>query len=263
MKCLTAKIIIFFFAISVTYARVDIDRSKHLIAQIHTSLSSVLNHNSIEVNIAYKREGSVGAFSKWIKKKKIGQITFSEKLFDLKSLDYKGLALITCHEFGHFLGGAPFVKAKVNNSIFSFKNSYVSMSAEGQADFFSTSVCMPLLKGIFDSSPDYKDGGMDEFCDEKRADCILSVEATENALDTYIEIMKSHGDNVERGSIFSLVEGRTDRTLDKPGEYPSIDCRMLTMVNGLSCIEVKESGRCLLSNGLVEELRPACWFLPE
>ena len=83
MKCLTAKIIIFFFAISVTYARVDIDRSKHLIAQIHTSLSSVLNHNSIEVNIAYKREGSVGAFSKWIKKKKIGQITFSEKLFDL------------------------------------------------------------------------------------------------------------------------------------------------------------------------------------
>ncbi len=55
-------------------------------------------------------------------------------------IDRDALALIVCHEIGHLYGGYP------------YKNIRDDISAEGQADYFATNLCLKRALKIFDSS---------------------------------------------------------------------------------------------------------------
>ncbi len=56
-------------------------------------------------------------------------------LMHLQGMTDEGLTLVTCHEIGHLFGGFPFVHE-------GFTGLSLPLSAEGQADYFASQVCL-------------------------------------------------------------------------------------------------------------------------
>lgn len=164
--------------------------------------------------------------------------------------------LILCHEVGHHLGGAPKI-LRGNSGLRGWS------SAEGQADYFATSKCMPLF---------YKAG-----VDTKIFD------TDEDAGEYKLALSKCRDDACAKTTLAglaaskffaSLVPGNIGpelNTFDKTKvsrtiyNHPNPQCRLDTYLSGANCdigielpFDIKDPkiGACNQDKGA----RPACWF---
>ncbi len=152
------------------------------------------------------------------------------------------VALIMCHEVGHIIGGAPFIKID--------QPMYEGLSSEGQADYFATKEC---VKKYFGSKKDtlnylykvYESNSSEaQLCkfmgmtDLEEAICLRTINGL-IGFSHVVELLKA-----EEGGSFSLLsedENVVEETLYN--SYPSNQCRMDTFLAGL-----------------FDQERPLCWY---
>ena len=143
----------------------------------------------------------------------------------LKEMTLDGLAVTACHEIGHGIGGAP------------FKNN--GKSQEGQADYYSTNTCLPIVfKYLTETKTDNYNPFILNFCME--AQDIAFCERAMHALESDISFFEYLGETTR----FETRSLNITHSLDFSNSYyPSAQCRLDTMVNGI-----------------INEERPTCWF---
>lgn len=166
--------------------------------------------------------------------------------------------LLICHEIGHHLGGAP----KILRGTSGLRG---WSSAEGQADYFATSKCLPQF---FKSGIDIK-----------------SFDIDMDPANYKIALSKCRDNACARGTLAglalsnvfaSLVAGTPEPKLSANDSskvnktfynHPNPQCRLDTYLSGANCdlgLEVPfdavdpKIGACVKDNGA----RPACWFQP-
>jgi hypothetical protein len=138
------------------------------------------------------------------------------------------LALIVCHEWGHLIGGPPFMREE--------------LSAEGQADWFATRTCLPRLWSIVaEEHPDDQTSPPDD----SRLDRCIQDEGCRRVLRAS-EIAMQMSAERHNHAVPSLDARDPSIAPETIRGYPSPQCRLDTMVAGA------------LGLG-----RPACWFRPE
>lgn len=173
-----------------------------------------------------------------------------------------------CHELGHLLGGAPFIASKTFEPL---PPHYQNLSTEGQADFFSTSVCVKKalankLVTLKDTPPE----GIQKRCSDAYANeidyqtCLYSAVTSEALARAYHFINKVNGRPVSplEPSLKKISTRVAHETIHIIGQYPSTQCRLDTMVNGALCENNPSDFSCKNKEGEVVEMRPRCWFNP-
>jgi hypothetical protein len=210
---------------------------------------------------------NAGAYSKKIKAERKWEITIYGGMIQHPLMSQAALGLIICHEIGHFLGGKPYVKGKKLGPILS-TTAPKEMSAEGQADFFATAECGKKLFARLNLPPAHlslpsslvdaciKSGTSEKVCNSL-------VETAKLVSDIYVDL-SSKIDRIQYDPTYYLEKDNTQvpQTLLHVGEYPGLQCRLDTMLAGLSC-RLNSSGVCYVGESSeVVELRPACWYHP-
>lgn len=160
-------------------------------------------------------------------------ISFYGGLAKHRKMTEDGLRFVVCHELGHHLGGAPFKLDSEGQERWA--------SAEAQADYFATSECLPNVFKHDGKSEDVVSRlpiGLKEqfsnYCSD--ASCLRILWATYNAVTVFNSL---HSEELMPDfNTPDLSEvSHTDR------EYPSLQCRMDTMLAGAMGID-----------------RPRCWY---
>jgi hypothetical protein len=149
-----------------------------------------------------------------------------------------GLAALLCHELGHHLGGMPF---KADSSW---------MSSEGQADFYSASICLRKVWGrednlaaiqILSVPNDLKD--QCSIADQINADSALCIRIAMAGF-SFVEFNRiEHGYASETTAV--NFETPAPELNGKALTYPRAQCRLDTFFAGA-----------------LQKNRPRCWFLP-
>jgi hypothetical protein len=169
------------------------------------------------------------------------------------------LTAIICHELGHQFGGAPKQK-RGSSELRSWS------SAEGQADYYATTQCLPHL---FSEESENRRSSL--FVDEKTYQHLSEI-----CDDTFCQRATLAALQMTR--VFaSLRTGTPEPSLQTPDTYqvyetdlghPNPQCRLDTMISGLYCEIARERkfddkdplfGACTNQPGG----RPACWFHPD
>lgn len=172
-----------------------------------------------------------------------------------------GLYLLACHELGHYLGGAP--------KAFRGRSSQRGWSsAEGQADYFATTKCLPVVFGIEGET----DKAMDSFpydqvekaksrCKEKTALCVRMAMAALTVSNVFHSITP-----YEDVPELDKKDSRSVYTTDY--KHPAPQCRLDTFLSGANCKNDfrvlfdpvdPTIGACL--DG--DSQRPNCWYQHE
>ncbi|MGZ3807697.1 MAG: hypothetical protein ACXVCE_06390 [Bacteriovorax sp.] len=204
-----------------------------------------------------------GAFSKKIESENKWQITVNGGMIRLPQMNGAAMGLILCHEVGHFLGGQPYVQGKKISPIMT-SSAPKQMSVEGQADFFATADCGKKLfqaANITMDSASSVPASLAQPCVDAGTNlltCMALLEASKRVADIYGDII-NRAIHIDYGAVSYTQKdpSEVNRTLYYVGEYPGLQCRMDTMVAGLSC-HLNPYGECTQG-----ELRPRCWYLPE
>lgn len=167
-----------------------------------------------------------------------------------------GFLLIVCHELGHHLGGAPKI-LRGNSGLRGWS------SAEGQADYFATTKCLPRFfqEGVesktFDSDLDARDLSLalSKCRDNVCARIVLSGLAAS----------KFFASLVNGSPEPTLLSNDPTKVLKTIYNHPNPQCRLDTFLSGAICDAGKDVpfdsadpkvGACVKDQGL----RPACWF---
>ncbi len=230
MLCLALYLISF-----PTWSKVSLDQAQELFERVVATESGSIQ---LELSINHQEAKKPGAFAKWDRPGKSGIITLTQSLLDLEVLNLETLSVFLCHELGHFYGGAPFIKSKpTTGSIFSFKNPFINMSVEGQADYYATQSCLPKL--FFHT----------KLTDLEIYEEILSrIESTTKIYDL---IGRDYYNIHEDWSFDNYDPSKVSQTIQEAGKYPSLQCRFDTMRIGLSNVSAPEAE--MIS-------RPTCWY---
>lgn len=152
----------------------------------------------------------------------------------------EGVALITCHELGHLLAGPP----NFRNPIFD------QLSAEGQADYFASSVCLKayfLANGhTLDELFKVQDPDALKICTNAfhsprdRAVCLRTVKGA-ISFTKALAIMQPQMSSLPKPSLATPdLSQVTETILDG---YPSHQCRLDTLIAGAT-----------------NQGRPKCWY---
>lgn len=176
-----------------------------------------------------------------------------------------GLALATCHEIGHHIGGAP------KKSSF-FGSSWITN--EGQADYFATLKC---LRKVFRS-------------DDNLA-IVSKMNVPEKVTETCTKLFSNEEDRLicQRGAMAGLSVAKLFQSLrrqDTAPEFttpdttvvsstshahPPTQCRLDTYYQGALCDVLDKDdvdqddesvGVCYRASGHTDGTRPLCWFKP-
>jgi hypothetical protein len=169
------------------------------------------------------------------------------------------LTAIICHELGHQFGGAP-KQRRGNTDMRSWS------SAEGQADYYATTKCLPHL-----FNDDNQNRRSSLFIDEKKY-----LHLSEICDDAFCQRASLAALQMTR--VFaSLRIGTPEPSLQTPDTHqvyetdlghPNPQCRLDTMISGLYCEIAREkkfddqdplAGACTNQPGG----RPSCWFHPD
>lgn len=146
----------------------------------------------------------------------------------LEGMTVDGLAVTACHELGHGIGGAPFKET--------------GKSMEGQADYFATKTCLPVLfKYLEQTIENSYDPYIIEFC--KNHNDVNYCKRAMTALESDISFFSYLGEETsfEERSVEIATELNESATY-----YPSAQCRLDTSMNGVLGLD-----------------RPICWFPSE
>lgn len=164
--------------------------------------------------------------------------------------------LVVCHELGHHLGGAP--KALRGNSGLRGWS-----SAEGQADYFATTKCLPLFfqSGIENKTFEYDvdSNNLKQALSKCRDNVCARVALSGLALS---QVFASLVKGTPEPSLLLNDPTKVSTTIYK---HPNPQCRLDTYLSGANCdngVEVPfdlndpKIGACLKDLGS----RPMCWF---
>jgi hypothetical protein len=217
-------------------------------------------HNADLQIIVSWASNTVNAFAersddKWV-------ITVFGGLARHKRITLDGLNLVLCHELGHHLGGHP---KKTTNRW---------SSAEGQADYYSTSKCLRRL---------WKEENNIEIMGTKNVSALLVTECAKSyssqaqqslcqriglaGKSVALMIQELDHDSIEPK--FETPDTQISRTMNYL--YPFSQCRLDTFFSGAICTvsefidfddDNEQIGSCNLTNGDLRGLRPRCWFVP-
>ncbi len=168
--------------------------------------------------------------------------------------------LIICHEIGHYLGGAP-KQFRGNTTMRSWS------SVEGQADYFATTKCLPV---VFQDKTETKILDRSVLPEVKRkaylrCDNDLCARIVVAGLQIS-SVFASLKEGVQIPDLLSSDKSIVEKTLTK---HPAPQCRLDTFVMGANCdarwdepfndLDPK-AGACLFAN---KNARPLCWYKDE
>ncbi len=170
------------------------------------------------------------------------------------------VAVILCHEIGHFLGGPPMYPP---NSMWGW------FSVHGQADYFATSQCLrKYFEGQENQSiisempiPRYVTAKcQDNFSDpEDIALCQRGAMAPFATIVAYLN--QENRDELKINNPNHSISFQTpDTSIAKETfiKHPTAQCRLDTYFQGILCNDLNDDGICIGPNGQ----RPRCWFNP-
>lgn len=188
------------------------------------------------------------------------QIEVYQSMLNLENQSMQTLAMMLCHEVGHFLGEAPYVIGRQMTAAVR-QRAPKKMSCEGQADFYSTSQCFRKLAKIVPELNIKTDltNPLSEECfhsfksESDVASCLSGVQIAKKLAYVYQDVLGLMGIPTHFQNRFD--DSVTERTLNYVGEYPELECRYQTIIHGLLCSEVLD-GECVDSKWA----RPLCWF---
>lgn len=177
-------------------------------------------------------------------------------------LSYGSLAIILCHELGHIFGGQPNRPPPPEWDGPTDENGDMNLSAEGQADYYSTASCFrQLLKQedhLFHLRGLVISQALIDKCKvawkNNTEDYLICLRSGLAALD-FLNLTHDFDISLDRHD--PSVVSKTNR-----GTYPSRQCRLDTMVAGALCAQKSP----LFWKGLVSPCadataaRPKCWF---
>ncbi len=194
------------------------------------------------------------------------------------------IQLILCHELGHAIGGAPIGLGQRNVSTFE-KAKNVTISIEGQADYFATLKCLPNIWANSNSSNEFNHNLFvspeeSEACKiqhGQRSDRVRTCERSlvaarkipEFSFDYTIQLNLKYQQELQNDSYtFKFNNYNTGPTNELLSEHPSPDCRYETLVSGALCnadskiplsLVDEKQGTC---HGNQVGSRPTCWYNP-
>lgn len=166
---------------------------------------------------------------------------------------------ILCHELGHYMGGMP-KKLRGNTT----KRSW--SSAEGQADYFATSKCLPEFYKGEKANESFNDTIAKEQVDELFHIC--SDPLCMRVVHASLEMGKVFASIKKYASAPSLQKKDQSIVSRTNFKHPTLQCRLDTLVNGILCDADKNEhfsdddprvGACV---GEVKGTRPRCWYNP-
>lgn len=192
------------------------------------------------------------------------EVIFHGALYKDRRITDDGFALTVCHEIGHLLGGAPFKLGQ-------------NTSAEGQADFWASSVCIKKYFQQYPTEVAIKDGTAKKSCDAKYAGDKeaqkICYRGTQAGLSLALFVgLASEG----RAPNFDFPDKRTPLITNQL--HPNSQCRLDTFLSGSLCVledtsvafeeklltdKLITDYRCTetVDGQLVQlEKRPKCWF---
>jgi hypothetical protein len=169
------------------------------------------------------------------------------------------LSAILCHELGHQFGGAP-KQRRGQTDLRSWS------SAEGQADYYATTKCLPILFSQGESSRkvttivDNKTQlHLQQVCDDET--CQRAALAALQMARVFASLRLGIPEP-------TLVSTDPTQVYETNLGHPQPQCRLDTMIAGLFCLRAREkhfddedalAGACMDEPGG----RPACWFHPD
>lgn len=202
-------------------------------------------------------------------------MSMSGRVINVSGFDYRANSLAAfrlglCHETGHYLAGAPFLKINPN----SIENTLnrMELSAEGQADYFAPYCLKKYLDylRITNSNADNHtapvSASITTFCRNSRSD-IQEQHKCEYAATAAVDLVNYLNNHYAKaGQLNPAIpfEAHEDtrpssHTLDGRREYPTLNCRLQTYLAGTVC----ENDHLPVSQFICaseEGARPACWY---
>lgn len=148
-----------------------------------------------------------------------------------------GVAATLCHELGHGIGGGPYKNYEFEDT---------DVSVEGQADYFAFRYCLArIFKRLPPTGPvkplsDYTDS----LCKNRPVTSYAFCTRAFQTLESERTFFKLNPD--DPNSSYDQHDPTTVASVEKdPYFYPSTQCRLDTMMNGI-----------------LEKERPRCWYAP-
>lgn len=266
----TTWLIATFLVASQSFAAITVSEAGQLALAVHRVMSTDLQATGRTVNFRWI-EGSPEFMMKTMANNAPNSYTIQTEggVYRNKQMTPAIYAMMLCHEFGHVLGGAPLTTEKFAVSTFTSKlqiENLKKLSAEGQADYFATNVCMPrvLTQGSFalnlETLTAEQKSTVVSGCTEMNPDamnrqiCMSSAVLSAQMLDIFAQLPSQPENaptletvNAENGLGVGVV---ATSILDG---YPSLQCRLQTLFSGSL-----HSGK-----KTIYDPRPRCWLAPE
>ncbi len=184
----------------------------------------------------------------------VAPILFLGGLYRDKNIDNDGFLLIFCHEVGHHMAGKPL--------------SGLGMSVEGQADYFATHTCMPMMLADQDNAAWIQRNRVSmrvmQLCNQvwgtetaRSNICQRTLSASEGVA------LLFHGDQENKPNLWSKDHSYVETTNTS---HPAAQCRLDTFVAGATCNTENDPGHnrgkiCSLHQAIERRaIRPNCWF---
>ncbi|MFP5386857.1 MAG: hypothetical protein ACLGHN_12305 [Bacteriovoracia bacterium] len=232
--------------------------------RINAAYSSELLEKEATLEFVFNTDNTtLNAFAKKETPKE-WRITVHGGFISHPKMNYYSMALILCHELGHFLGGKPYVEGR-RLSPTMVSRAPKEMSVEGQADFFATAECGKRLLAGEQPDVDFTTLEQEDIFCHSANDlnlCKLLYQTSKRVIDIYTDAVREITGYDYPYVHFNRKDPQVvDRSLIYVGEYPTLQCRLDTMAAGIDC-RMDSSGKCLLEGGELIEKRPACWFKP-
>lgn len=200
--------LLFISLVHETNASVSKERFRHVIGVVHRKFSflSTENNRKLKFFTNYESDWAQAFARRW----EADEIHLYGGFAKIKDASEDSLALIICHELGHFHGGFP------------YSNSDLKLSVEGRSDYWATEKCLTqVLPFLSEKKP------TDEallYC-ENDVLCARSVNAS--------EVITTH-------FALNARETKPQINIKDPTEvtqilktHPSAQCRLDTLLAGL------------------------------
>ncbi len=182
-------------------------------------------------------------------------VSISTGLLKESLIDLDTIALIICHEVGHFYGGSP--------KQFRGRSTKLSWSsAEGQADFYATAVCAKKIFPLLPKVVQTKELGESSKVENELLDICKSEECLRIGLASY-KLASIYAKIKFWDQVISLKN--KDRTISNKINrgHPNPQCRFDTMILGVLCdkTHIQNQGENpSLSCADSRYKRPTCWY---
>jgi hypothetical protein len=235
------------FALCAVTVNSEVDlylKARQQFLQVYSPLIKEFTHVDLKLELSEDAPDEAASVS-WLKENVL--ISIGSEFQTISKISPDGYLGVLCHEVGHILGGEP-RKSRLGPERLWYSS--VGASVEGQSDYYSANVC---LKKIFlidtDETPisstlpsEIQTMCQSEYQNQKDINiCLRTIAAGYAWLSYYADLFQKFGVNQYMRPPKFLEK-------EKPGvsnskEYPSLQCRFDTILNGA-----------------LNKERPNCWF---